>query len=47
MPWLGSDRKIQLIASLGLSCPLLLSGGLLSERGHLASLSVILVKVRD
>jgi len=40
MSWLGSDGSIQPIASLGLSCPLLLSGGLLGKRGHLASSNV-------
>src|SRR5882724_8879123 len=43
MSWLSSDRNIWLIASFGLSCPPLPSGGLLGGRGHLASLSVVLV----
>jgi len=43
MSWLSLDGKVQLTASLGLSCPPLPSGGLPDERGHLASLSVILV----
>ena len=42
MSWLGLDENIQLIASLGLNCPPLLSGHLLAEREHLASLSVVL-----
>ena len=43
MSWIGSGRNIRLIASLGLGCPPLPSGGLLDKRGHLASSSVILV----
>ena len=42
MSQLGSGENIWLIASLGLNCPPLLSGGLLAEREHLASSSVIL-----
>ena len=37
---LGLEKTIWPITTLGLSCPLLLSGGLLSGRGHLASLNV-------
>ena len=40
MSWLSLDGSIQPITSLGLSCPLLLSGGLLGKRGHLASSNV-------
>jgi len=39
MSWLGFDGSTQPIASLGLGCPLLLSSGLLSERGCLGSLN--------
>jgi len=42
MSQLGLDEKIQLIASLGLDCPPIPSGGLLAEREHLASLIVVL-----
>jgi len=41
MVQLGSDGHIWPIASLGLSYPLLLSGGLLGRRGCLASSSVV------